>query len=83
MTSVKSLAQVERFMQTIRRKATTPDPEVMAHLNTIHEHVLALLGIDDDDPDDEDVEDDDPDYIDDDAKSILAELPELTELATA
>ena len=79
VTSVKSLAQVEQFMQAIRSKATTPDAEMMAHLNTIHEHVLALLGIDDP----EDDEDDDPDAIDEDAaKSLLAEIQELTELAT-
>jgi hypothetical protein len=55
----------------------------LAHLNAIHEHVLSLLGIEDDEPEDVD-EDDDPDYPGEDgAKSILAELKSLVELATA
>jgi hypothetical protein len=79
VTSVKSLAQVERLMQDIRSKAAPQDAETMAHLQAIHEHVLSLLGIEDDDPED----DDDPDFSDeDDAKALLAELKELTTFAT-
>jgi HK97 family phage prohead protease len=80
VTSVKSLVEVERFMQTIRAKSTPPDAEMMAHLQSIHEHVLSLMGIEDDDPDD----DPDDDYLDENAaKSILAELKGLAEMATA
>jgi hypothetical protein len=47
-------------------------------LNAIHEHVLSLLGIENDDPDDDD-DPDDPDFVDEDAaKSLLAELKSLT-----
>ncbi len=82
VTSVKSLAQVEQFMQTIRSKTTTPDAEMIAHLQTIHEHVLALLGIEDPEDDDEENDPDDPDDFDEDsAKSLLAEIQELTALA--
>jgi uncharacterized protein len=85
VTSVKSLAQVERFMQAIRTKAAPLDDETRAHVQAIHEHVLSLLGIADDEPLDEDEEDDpenDPDLIDEDAaKAILMQLQEMT-LAT-
>jgi hypothetical protein len=40
--SVKSLASVERFMQSIHGKS--PDAQMVAHLRAIHEHVLSLLG---------------------------------------
>jgi hypothetical protein len=49
VTSVKSLAQVERFMQSMRGKS--PDAEMLAHLQAIHEHVLSLLADVDDDGD--------------------------------
>jgi HK97 family phage prohead protease len=84
VTNVKSLAQVERFMQSIRGKA--PDAEMLTHLNAINGHVLSLLGIADDDDGIEDGDvsdvdgegDDDQDYLDDDdAKSILAELKSM------
>jgi hypothetical protein len=56
VTSVKSLAQVERFMQSMRGKS--PDAEMLAHLQAIHEHVLSLLGdVDDDDGDSSEAED--------------------------
>jgi hypothetical protein len=51
----------------------------MAHLQAIHEHVLSLLGIEDDEPDDENPDELDSDYIDEEtAKSLLAELKSLT-----
>jgi hypothetical protein len=80
VTSVKSLAQVERFMQSMRGKS--PDAEMLAHLQAIHEHVLSLLGDVDDD------EDSEPEYRGDDVtKALLAELKAMAavaeELATA
>ena len=86
VTSVKSLAQVERFMQSIRGKA--PDAEMVGHLQRIHESVLALLDGVDDDGECEDGEDceDDPDYADDEAllKAFALEMKNLAhELASA
>ena len=87
VTSVKSLAQVERFMETIRGKA--PDAEMVGHLQRIHESVLALLDGVDDDGDCEDGECDpdfdDPDYPDDEAlKAFALEMKSLAqELASA
>ncbi len=86
VTSVKSLAEVEQFMQTIRSKATPHDAATLASLQSIsHETVhCRYLNMDDDDDLDEDDPEDDPDFIDEDsAKSILAELKSMTELATA
>jgi hypothetical protein len=84
LTSVKSLAQVERFMQSIHGKS--PDAQMVAHLRAIHEHVLSLLGdVNDDwaDGNDEDV--DDPDQLeeqsDDEDKALLLELKVLAQQA--
>ena len=42
--SVKSLAQVEQFMEQIRRKGAPLDADTLAHVQTIHKHILAMLG---------------------------------------
>ena len=90
VTSVKSLAQVERFMQSIRGKS--PDAEMLSHLRAIHEHVLSLLGNVDDDTDVDEFDregPDDPDYYgeDDVTKALMIELRQLAaqagELASA
>jgi hypothetical protein len=62
--SVKFLASVERFMQSIHGKS--PDAQMVAHLRAIHEHVLSLLGdVNDDGDDGNDEEVDDPDQLED------------------
>jgi hypothetical protein len=81
LTTVKSLAQVERFMQPIRSKS--PDAEMLTHLRAIHEHVLSLLGnVDDDCDEDGDCPDNPDDYGEDDlTKALLAEIKGLVETA--
>jgi len=84
VTSVKSLAQVERFMQSMRGKS--PDAEMLTHLRAIQEHVLSLLGDVDDDGDVDEFDGegpDDPDYYgeDDVTKALLLELKGLVETA--
>ena len=75
VTSVKSLAQIERFMQSMRGKS--PDAEMLSHLRAIHEHVLSLLGdVDDDDEDSPDVDDDSEAFLLE-MRALVAQVEEL------
>jgi hypothetical protein len=80
VTSVKSLAQVERFMQSMRGKA--PDAEMLSHLWAIHEHVLSLLGNEAEDGDEDEFDGEGPDEVEDAAtKALLLEIKGLVETA--
>jgi hypothetical protein len=87
ITSVKSFAQVEKFLRVerarIRKSAAAMDNEMVAHLRAIQLHVLSMLqGVDD--LDDDDDTDDEPllEGDDDDAKAFAAELKQLAEKVT-
>jgi uncharacterized protein len=82
VTSVKSarrsFAEMAHFMQDIRSKAAPLDDETRAHVQTIYEHALSMLGYPDDDPDDQDDDQDQDDPFDEDAaKALLLQLKSL------
>jgi HK97 family phage prohead protease len=78
ITSVKSMAQVERFLRTERarvlKNAAAMDDEMDAHLRAIHQHVLSML---------EPVDEDEEDVDDSLAYELSAFADELKALASA